>query len=104
MKRVMISDVQSDEDDDEGEIIKPLKDKFQSTTERSEKVQILTILPKSWSVRKIQSEFGASNYMARKAKELVKEKGILATPNPKLSHPLAAQRLILFVVSMSVMM
>ena len=27
--------------------------------------------------------------MARKAKDLVKEKGILATPNPKLGHPLA---------------
>ena len=27
--------------------------------------------------------------MAQKAKDLVKEKGILTTPNPKLGHPLA---------------
>ena len=52
-------------------------------------MQILTILPQSWSVRRIQSEFGTSNYMARKAKNLVREKGVLATPNPKLGHPLA---------------
>ena len=91
MKRAMIRDVQTDETDDEGEIVKQLKEKFHTTTKRSEKVQVLTVLPKSWPVRKIQSEFGASNYMARKAKELVKEKGILATPNPKSGHPIASE-------------
>ena len=89
MKRVMLRDESSDESDDEGEIIKQLKERFHATTKKSEKVQILTILPKSWPVRKIQSEFGTSNYMARKAKDLVKEKGVLATPNPKLGHLLA---------------
>ena len=44
---------------------------------------MLTIVPKSWSLRKIESEFGASNFMPRKAKQLVREKGILSTPNPK---------------------
>ena len=53
------------------------------------KVQILTILPKSWPIRKIQSEFGAANYMAQKAKDLVREKGVFATPNPKLGHLIA---------------
>ena len=89
MKRAMTSDVQPDETDDEGEIIKQLKERFHSATNMSEKVQILTVLPKSWSVRKLQSEFGTSNYMARKLKDLVKEKGILATPNPKSGHSLA---------------
>ena len=46
-------------------------------------MQILTVLPQSWSVKKIEKEFGVYNYMARKSKELVKEKGILSTPNPK---------------------
>lgn len=49
--------------DDESEIIRQLKDKFQETTVRSEKVQVLTVLPKSWSIRRIEEEFGASNYM-----------------------------------------
>ena len=83
-----VVNVQSE--DYEGEIIAQLKDKFTSTAEKSEKVQILTILPKSWSIRRVQSEFGASNYMVRKAKDLVKEKGILSTPNPKPGNPLAA--------------
>lgn len=70
------------------EIIAQLKDKF-STAQRSEKMQILTLLPKSWSVRQIETEFGASNYMARKAKELVKEKGVMSTPNPKPGQSLS---------------
>ena len=68
--------------DTDDEIISQLKEKY-STSPRSEKLQILTIVPKSWSLRKIESEFGASNFMARKPKQLVREKGILSTPNPK---------------------
>ena len=60
-----------------------LKEKFHASTDNSEKVTILTILPKSWSVQKVQEEFGVSNYMARKAKDLVKNQGILSNPNPK---------------------
>lgn len=69
--------------DDGYEIIEQLKEKFHSTEDRSQKMTILTILPKSWSVQKVQEEFRVSNYMARKAKELVKSKGILSNPNPK---------------------
>jgi len=46
-------------------------------------VQILTILRKSWSAIKVQEEFAASNYVAGKAKELVKEQEIFSSPNPK---------------------
>ena len=70
------------------EIIAQLKDKL-STAQRSEKIQILTLFPKIWSVRQIEIEFGASNYMARKAKELVKEKGVMSTPNPKPGRSLS---------------
>ncbi|XP_038055996.1 uncharacterized protein LOC119727987, partial [Patiria miniata] len=69
--------------DDECEMISQLKEKFHSLTRTSEQVQVLTVLPTSWSIHKITEEFGASNYMARKAKKLVKEQGILAIPNPK---------------------
>ena len=91
MKRVVIHDAPIDETDYEGEIIKQLKEKFRTTTKRSEKVQVPTVLPKSWPVRKIQCEFCASIYMPRKVKGLVREKGILATPNPKPGHPLASE-------------
>ena len=65
---------------DESEILQQFKEKFHSI---AEKVQILTILPKSWSISKIQAKFGASNFMARKAKQLVKDKGILSSPDPR---------------------
>ena len=49
------------------------KEKFaRASTSRS---QILTVLPKTWSIKKVQEEFGASNFIARKAKQLVQEKG-----------------------------
>ena len=87
----MLPAIQSSNGDDESEIVRQLKDKFQETTVRSEKVQVLTVLPKSWSIRRIEEEFGASNYMVRKAKDLVKRKGILSSPNPKPGHVLATE-------------
>ena len=73
-------------DSDESEMIAQLKEKFESTSKRSEKVLLLTVFPKSWTIRKVQEEFGTSNYMVRIAKELVKQKGVLSTPNPKPGH------------------
>ena len=84
MKKAVIGDVHSDQTNDEGEIIKQLKEKF-STVGRSERIQILTAL---WSIRKIQEEFGVSDFMARKVKQLVREKGVLSTPNPIHGHSL----------------
>lgn len=79
---------------DETIILAQLKQKFSDPlTSRKEKVQILTILPMEWTLNKITSEFGATNYMAREVKQLVKEKGIMSTPDPKpgkvLSHTTA---------------
>ena len=47
---------------DESTMLKQLKEKFYTTDNHSEKVQILTVLPKDWSIRKVQKEFGASDY------------------------------------------
>ena len=57
MKRTIIS---RETIDDGSEMIQQLKEKFQSTPQRSEQLQILTVLPKSWSLKKIQQEFGVS--------------------------------------------
>ena len=51
------------------------------------------MLPKSWSVRKVEQEFGpfgTTNFMIRKAKKLASEKGILSTPNPQ-KYPFPAE-------------
>ena len=50
------------------------------------------LLPNSWTSQKIMEEFGATDYMVWQAKALAKEKGILATPNPKLSGRTLTQR------------
>ena len=65
------------------EIISQLKVKFEMSVNRREQMQVLTVLPSSWSAKKIQDEFGVTNFMARVAKKLAKEKGVLSTPNPK---------------------
>ena len=36
----------------------------------------------------MEEEFEISNFMARKAKQLVREKGVMSTPNPKPGHSL----------------
>ena len=82
-KVMNISDSDLSPDTTESDIISQLKEKFSTTEDQSLKIKILTVLPKNWSVRKVQKEFEASNYMVRKAKLLVKEKGILASPNPR---------------------
>jgi len=73
-KLELISGVPLSESDDEqqkqdSEMIHQLKEKFRSCTNRSEKVQGLTVLPKSWSNKKIELEFGATNYIVRRAKK-----------------------------------
>ena len=69
--------------DDFQEVLEQLKRKFNGCAKKSEKLQVLTILPQSWSIKRIEMEFGTTNHMARLAKALVASKGILATPNPR---------------------
>ena len=78
-------------DQDGKEKIQQLKENFETLTNASEKLQLLTVLPKSWSVKKIEEEFHVSSYLARKSKRLTQEKGILSLPNARLGHPLSKQ-------------
>ena len=65
------------------EIINQLKEKYNSTDDKSIRMQILTTLPKSWTLKDIQDEFNVSDYTARKAKNLIKEKGVTSCPDSK---------------------
>ena len=91
MKSLHISEV----GDDGNEMIKQLKEKFHETEEKSVKIQILTPLPMSWTIKKIENEFKASNYVVHKAKSLVKSKGILSLPNPNQGHSLGNDTIVL---------
>ena len=82
------------QDDDNGrEMIEQLKEKFTSTTSRSERLTILTVLPERWSVAKVMEDFDVTSYMARSAKKLVEDKGVLSTPNSKAGNPLSGNTL-----------
>jgi hypothetical protein len=65
------------------EMISQLKEKLKNTDSRSEELKILTVLPKSWGICRIEKEFQTSNWLARKAKELVRSQRILSSPNPQ---------------------
>ena len=86
-----VEEVSSDEAVDGSALIKQLKGKFRSTASRSEKLVILTILPQSWSLKKISRVFGVSRYLARQAKLLVAEKGVMSSPNPQHINTLSLQ-------------
>ena len=64
-------------------MIEQLKEKFKNTELESEKVKILTVLPKSWSEREVADTFETTRHKARVAKKLADESGCLADPNPK---------------------
>ena len=59
-----------------------MKEKL-TTAAYSEKIQILTLAPDSWSRRYCAEHFNVSEYLVRTARELKKIKGILAKPAQK---------------------
>jgi hypothetical protein len=69
--------------------VQQLKGKFSKTTNRSVKLSNL-ILPKDWSrsIRKTKEFSGASKYLICTAKQLIKEYGTQASPNPKFGRSL----------------
>lgn len=69
-------------------MISLLKEKILSVG-RSQKIQILTLAPESWSKEKVMKEFNVSEYMVRQARKLKREKGILAIPDPKKGKTLS---------------
>lgn len=82
------SDDDDDGNDEKSEIILQLKEKYDASIVRSEKIVILTLLPKSWTVKKVQRVFNCTNYAARQAKQLQKDKGIMSSPNLKIGKKL----------------
>ena len=49
----------------------------------SRKIQILTMVPPSWSIKKAQDVFRVSDYMIREARKLVQTRGIMELPEEK---------------------
>ena len=69
-----------------------LVDLFQAkiaVSSRKEKIKLLTLTPESWSIQKVIKKFNATEHMAKKARALKKEHGILVEPKPKSGRALS---------------
>ena len=64
---------------DLGYLLHCMKEKMKLSN-RNEKLQILTLIPKSWSFRKAAEEFGVSKSTIQKARLLRDMKGITSLP------------------------
>ena len=69
-------------------LVELMKEKLKASNKR-EKIQILTLTPESWSLRKTAKEFKVSKATARKARILRDEKVILALPQPVIGKRLS---------------
>lgn len=67
------------------DVIDKLKKKYHEETGRSEKIQILTILPTNRSIEKCSEIMNATQYSVKLAKKLSLERGILATSGSRSS-------------------
>lgn len=78
--------------------LEQLKKKFHHPeSDRNLKMQILTILPENWSIAKIAREMETTLYMARAAKKLFQEKGILSKPVARLGKSIRSTKYSLIV-------
>ena len=59
-----------------------------------EKVQLLTLAPDSWSREYCSKYFDVSEYLVRKARDLKRDSGILATPLPKKGKTILQEHII----------
>ena len=68
--------------DDLNKLLEMMKEKIQLSPCKI-KIQVLTLTPLSWTVRKTAEFFSVSNFMVRTAFRLRREKGILAIQDVK---------------------
>lgn len=69
------------------EMIMQLKEKFNlPSTSTNDKLKVLSVLPKSWSVNQIVNEFNAPHHTVKQMKRLVREQGILCSKKARSGH------------------
>ena len=59
------------------------KKKLSTIKTNTKIIQVLTLAPETWSIKKVGNFFNVTEYVARKATSLVHEKGNLALPDKK---------------------
>ena len=94
-----VSETSEEDQNSEEDILENLKKAYSSTeiTDRNRRIQILTLLPISWSIKKIEEHFNATTHMISVAKGLNKKGLIMCTPEQKKgkSLPIETTELVL---------
>nr|XP_047138382.1 uncharacterized protein LOC124814597 [Hydra vulgaris]XP_047138383.1 uncharacterized protein LOC124814597 [Hydra vulgaris] len=65
-----------------------LTNKIAESTSTFKIVQLATLAPTDWSIKKVSETLHVTNYVAQTARKLTLKKGILTMPNPKLGKAL----------------
>lgn len=73
------------------EMIFQLREKFRTLDSYSDKIQLLTVLPKSVSAKYVQDLFHTTQHIVRNAKELQLTHGVLSKPGPKVGNRIPAE-------------
>lgn len=71
-------------------VLEKIKKKFSESTNKEEKIQLLTLAPEFWSRRDLMREFGCTEREAREAINLVSSSGVFSTPAKKSGKVLPA--------------
>lgn len=82
---------------EDDEVIPQLEEKFLQTTNRREKVAILSCLPKSWNANQMSKNFNISHKMAKNIRSMVTKHGILFNVSKKTGSQTLANSSILVV-------
>ena len=72
-------------------LVGQLKEKCSMTKSKREQVQLLTIVPASWTIEQVSKEFNVSKYLVKKSRELKKSKGVLFMTETKKGKTLSRE-------------
>ena len=72
------------------DLIEKMKEKIKKS-DRRKIIQILTLIPQSWSIQKAINKFDVTEYMVKQAREITRTQGILEFPEKKLGKVLSEE-------------
>ena len=84
-------DAESEEETPDEALLAHLVDQFKQLDTREKKLMLLTLIPGSWSRRKIMEKFSVSARMVTQSRQLRESKGLLASPDQKPGRALPVQ-------------
>ena len=72
-------------------LVDAMVEKLKGPLTTSEKIQLMTLAPESWSRQKVAQHFGVSEYVVREARSLKEKKGIISVPDKRVGRGLSQE-------------